>query len=191
MDYIEDLYPGKKLVGLGKGKFAVVSCFLRNEDNQPVALKIPTHHTDNLQNERDILLLLHKQSNYICQIIIDDDFMRKNILVMNVYAGGALNKHIQMSSRTGMHISIAIGYAVQLVSALHALGRIKIIHRDIKTSNCVLDQHGHIKLCDFGSAKLLGQVKSKFGAHEPSFGYVRDKELGASAQKTHSGKAQR
>jgi len=38
---------------------------------------------------------------------------------------------------------------------LHSLG---ISHRDLKPENILLDKDYHIKLCDFGEAKLIKQL---------------------------------
>ena len=46
--------------------------------------------------------------------------------------------------------------AGDLVSALHYLHTHRILHRDIKPQNILLDNQGRAKLCDFGFARNLG-----------------------------------
>ena len=46
--------------------------------------------------------------------------------------------------------------AADLVAALHYLHSNRILHRDIKPQNILLNAEGRAKLCDFGFARNLG-----------------------------------
>ncbi|KAL7747304.1 serine/threonine protein kinase [Sorochytrium milnesiophthora] len=46
-------------------------------------------------------------------------------------------------------------YAAEIVTAIEYLHRKRFLHRDLKPENILLDKNMHIKLADFGSAKIL------------------------------------
>jgi len=41
------------------------------------------------------------------------------------------------------------------VLAIEYLHKRGIIYRDLKPENILIDRHGHLKLCDFGFAKIV------------------------------------
>lgn len=46
--------------------------------------------------------------------------------------------------------------AVSVVSALHYLhSKLKVIHRDVKPSNILINRRGEVKMCDFGISGYL------------------------------------
>ena len=46
-------------------------------------------------------------------------------------------------------------YAAEVLVALESLHNRKLIYRDLKPENVMIDKDGHIKLIDFGFAKKL------------------------------------
>jgi serine/threonine protein kinase len=45
-------------------------------------------------------------------------------------------------------------YFAEILEAIHYLHDNDILYRDLKPENIVLDEHGHIKITDFGLSKL-------------------------------------
>lgn len=57
---------------------------------------------------------------------------------------------------------------------LHEAIEPKVVHRDIKSSNILIDEDYNGKISDFGLAKLLGSDKSFVATRVMgTFGYVR------------------
>lgn len=52
----------------------------------------------------------------------------------------------------------ALGIVPQLCDALQFAHAHGVVHRDIKPENILLDTRGHVKIADFGLAKLAGQI---------------------------------
>ena len=46
-------------------------------------------------------------------------------------------------------------YTAEIISAIEYLHKLGIIHRDLKPENILLSEDMHIKLADFGTAKLI------------------------------------
>ena len=65
--------------------------------------------------------------------------------------GVTLRKHL---SRTPMDFSEVLNIAIQIAAALEEAHAAGIIHRDIKPENIMIRRNGHVKILDFGLAKL-------------------------------------
>ena len=49
-------------------------------------------------------------------------------------------------------------FIAEIVLALEYLHNMHIAHRDLKPENILLDEQFHIKLCDFGEAKVIKEI---------------------------------
>jgi len=77
-------------------------------------------------------------------------------VVMELVPGETLRQRLDTVGRLPISLTIQIGIAV--ADALTAAHRSRIVHRDIKPGNVLLDPEGRILLTDFGIAKALQQT---------------------------------
>ncbi|XP_045787010.1 probable LRR receptor-like serine/threonine-protein kinase At1g07650 isoform X1 [Trifolium pratense] len=134
------------------------------------------------------------------QLILIYEYMENNCLSRILFGKGSDNK-AKLDWLTRKKICLGIAKAL---AYLHEESRIKIIHRDIKASNVLLDKDFNAKISDFGLAKLIEDDKTHvstriagtIGYMAPEYamrGYLTDKadvySFGVVALETISGKS--
>ncbi len=70
----------------------------------------------------------------------------------------------QLMDQRRLELKEAVNIALQVGSALVAAHTSGIIHRDIKPENIMIHREGHIKVLDFGLAKLTDRVSDDWNA---------------------------
>lgn len=145
---------------LGAGGMGVVYQAHDRTLDEDVAIKIlrPDFARDPTMAERfkhEIKLARKVRHRNVCTI---HDFGEDRGLLyisMELVSGVDLKKSLRQSG--GLSPEKAYGIAIQVAEGLQAVHEAGIIHRDLKTSNIMVDGQGLARLMDFGVAKRLGE----------------------------------
>ncbi|XP_043498981.1 serine/threonine-protein kinase fused isoform X1 [Polistes fuscatus] len=141
---------------VGEGSFGQVYKAKKRSDGEIVAFKVirkrgrSSKELKSLRQECEIQRHLHHPN--IVQML--DSFETENeIVVVTEYADKEL---YQILGKAG-HLSEerAQVIACDLVSALYYLHSNRVLHRDLKPQNVLLEANGVAKLCDFGFARSM------------------------------------
>ncbi|KAI5963419.1 hypothetical protein KGF57_001254 [Candida theae] len=128
----------------------------RNEDDQGEFPEEngPKIHNKNYQrtlNEKQILGTVHHPNIVKLYYAFQDN--NKLYLILEYLQGGELFHHLSMEKF--MSEKNAAYYLAQCSLALHYLHtKVKVIYRDLKPENCMLNAHGNLVLTDFGLSKV-------------------------------------
>ncbi|XP_028654886.1 rhodopsin kinase GRK1b [Erpetoichthys calabaricus] len=121
--------------------------------------------------EKRILAKVH--SRFI--VTLAYAFQTKNdlCLVMTIMNGGDLRFHVYNvdEKNPGFNEERACFYTAQIICGLEHLHQNRIIYRDLKPENVLLDDKGHVRISDLGLATELkdGEDKTKGYAGTPGF----------------------
>lgn len=156
----EELFQSDSCIGKGKFGMVYLSKIHASEHSEHVAVKyIPKQMIfdskliDKIQNEIDILQLLDFHFITHCFGVFETPTCIG--IVLEFCAGGELyNRMKRLQKMPEEHAKF---YFTEIACTLHHLHSTKnIIFRDLKPENILIDEHGDIKLCDFGFAVKLG-----------------------------------
>jgi serine/threonine-protein kinase len=139
---------------IGSGGMGKVYLARHKKLNRPVALKVLLK-TGDAQHRRRFLQEAQAASalNHPNIIVIYDILSEQgaDVIVMEYVAGRTL---VDAIPRNGLRPVQTIKYGLQIADALAAAHAAGIVHRDLKPANIMVTDRGHIKILDFGLAKL-------------------------------------
>lgn len=146
-----------KLDKLGEGTYGVVYKALDTEKNKTVAMKILRLDQESegisATTLREISIL--QSMDHVNIVNLVDQYIDDTQLVI-------IEEYLDMDIRKLMHrtkksfeTNLQQSYAYQLLSGLYYLHTHRVIHRDVKPDNLLIDAKGYLKICDFGLSRFF------------------------------------
>lgn len=98
-------------------------------------------------------------------------------LVVEFIAGGTLKKFLYNNRKKKLAFKVVIQLALDLSRGLSYLHSQKIVHRDVKAENMLLDTQGNLKIADFGVARVEAQNPQDMTGETGTLGYMAPEVL--------------
>ncbi|XP_057461517.1 serine/threonine-protein kinase STY13-like [Actinidia eriantha] len=98
-------------------------------------------------------------------------------VVVEYLPGGTLKKYLIRNCRKKLSLKVVIQLALDLSRGLNYLHSKKIVHRDVKTENMLLDTHRTLKIADFGVARVEAQNPRDMTGETGTLGYMAPEVL--------------
>lgn len=147
------------LTWIGTGTFGVTKLCRHKATGMYYCMKIMSKQRifnlkqqDHVRAERAVLSMVRHP--FLCSLHSSFQDEYNLYIVMEYVQGGELFAHIRASAN-GLSQDIVQFYGAEIVLALEYLHSYKIVHRDLKPENLLLDKRGHIRVADFGFAKII------------------------------------
>lgn len=164
---------------IGRGGFAEVWSAWDTRLNRVVAVKIMPHREDSelstAQFVRESRLIAALEYPHILPLFDFGEIPGYHFLVMRYVTGGTLAQRLERE-----HL-LPIGETLNLMSVLAAtldfIHEQKVIHRDLKPGNVLLDAQGIPYLADFGLARALPRPEISDHTIAGTFAYMSPEQL--------------
>ena len=145
---------------VGTGTFGRVRIVKLKSDpsRTPFALKmlkksevVRLKQVQHVKSEKEILMMIDHP--FIVTLVAAFQDEKRLYMLMEFVNGGELFSYLRKQGR--LPIDSARFYAAEITLAFNYLHERNIVYRDLKPENLLLDSKGHIKITDFGFAKVI------------------------------------
>ncbi|KAF3950329.1 hypothetical protein ACB098_01G271300 [Castanea mollissima] len=98
-------------------------------------------------------------------------------VVVEYCPGGALKSYLIKNRRRKLAFKVVVQLALDLARGLSYLHSQKIVHRDVKTENMLLDKTRTVKIADFGVARIEASNPNDMTGETGTLGYMAPEVL--------------
>ncbi|KAM3703851.1 hypothetical protein ACB098_04G128100 [Castanea mollissima] len=98
-------------------------------------------------------------------------------VVVEYLPGGALKGYLIKNRRRKLAFNVVVQLALDLARGLSYLHSQKIVHRDVKTENMLLDKTRTVKIADFGVARVEASNPNDMTGETGTLGYMAPEVL--------------
>ncbi len=155
------IYDYESLHIIGRGAFGEVHVCRNKKTNEIVAIKkikksvlVQKNQIKHTRDEQDFLSKI--KSNWIVDLKCSFQEGEFLFLVMEFLPGGDLMNLLIL--KDVLKEEEAKFYICEIILAIEAIHNLDCINRDIKPDNILIGKDGHIKLSDFGLAKIADNI---------------------------------
>ncbi|CAN1846064.1 Serine/threonine-protein kinase STY13 [Linum perenne] len=105
--------------------------------------------------------------------------MPKNIccVVVEYLPGGAVKNYLIKNRRRKLAFKVVVQMALDMARGLSYLHSQKVVHRDVKTENMLLDKTRTVKIADFGVARVEASNPNDMTGETGTLGYMAPEVL--------------
>ena len=139
---------------------------------QAVALKfLPASLTANgaalARFYKEVSVARQISHRHVCRVYDVAEYQGEHFISMEFVRGEELSSLLKRIGRLPQ--DKAIDVARQLCAGLAAVHERGVLHRDLKPANIMLDEHGEVRITDFGIAALAGELDRREISGTPAY----------------------
>ncbi|XP_037349512.1 cyclin-dependent kinase 3 isoform X3 [Talpa occidentalis] len=162
----------QKLEKIGEGTYGVVYKAKNKETGQLVALKkirldLETEGVPSTAIREISLLKELKHPNIVR--LLDVMHNEKKLYLVFEFLSQDLKKYMDSTPASELPLHLVKSYLFQLLQGVNFCHSHRVIHRDLKPQNLLINELGAIKLADFGLARAFGVPLRTYTHEEAAF----------------------